>query len=296
MRKRLKLDRLAQWVLALCAGVLVVCIVAVTSMVFSRGMATFTVNGIDPVSFLTGTLWQPDRPVSEGGPVVGALPFLVGSVLVCSLAVAVGFSFSLAVAILMTEIAPSHAIARWLQSLVELLSGIPSVVYGWVGLSVLVPFIRNHLGGLGFSVLAAVVVLSVMVLPTMTRVCADTLQSIPPEIKQASLALGATRWQTIRFALLPAARRGIATAAVLGLARAFGEAMAVQMVIGNTKVIPKSLLDQAVTLTSGITMEMGHSVMGSLWNNALWSLALVLMVISFLFILAVHCLSGGKLR
>lgn len=292
LRKRLYSDRLARTMLVVCASILVFSIVAIFLFVSSRGLATFIVNRVSPAQFFGDVRWLPDRPEAEGGPVVGILAFMAGSVLVCSLAVLISSFFSIAAAVFMAEISPAFG-RKVLQGALEIFVGIPSVVYGWVGLSVLVPYIRNHFGGLGFSWLAGSLVLSVMILPTITSVSLDALRNLPADLKQASFALGATKWQTIRYALLPAARSGIATAIILGLARAFGEALAVQMVIGNKKTIPHSLLDQTVTLTSGITMEMGHSVMGSLWNNALWSMALVLMLISLLFIAVINKLSRG---
>jgi len=131
-------------------------------------------------------------------------------------------------------------------------------------------------------------VLTIMVLPTITSVSTDAIKSLPWEIREASYALGATRWQTIRKVVLPAAKPGILTAVVLGLARAFGEALAVQMVIGNSPSLPFSFLKPMSTITSIITMDMANTVTGSTWNNALWSLALLLLLISFGFILIIR--------
>jgi phosphate transport system permease protein len=193
-------------------------------------------------------------------------------------------------AVFLTEIAPALG-RRFIQPAIELLAGIPSVVYGYIGLSVLVPFIRNHFGGQGFSIMAGFLVLSVMILPTIITVSTESLRALPEQWKHAAIALGSTRWQTIRMVLIPAARSGLITGVVLGLARAFGEALAVQMVIGNVRKIPASILDPITTLTSAITMDMGYTVMGSLWNNALWSMALILLLISFFFILVIRMVS-----
>jgi phosphate transport system permease protein len=187
----------------------------------------------------------------------------------------------------MTEISRKIG-KKILQPVIEVFVGIPSVVYGWVGLSVLVPFIRMYFGGLGFSLLAAALVLSIMIFPTIASVAADALRAIPSEYREASFALGATRWQTIRKLIIPAATPGILTGVVLGLARAFGEALAVQMVIGNTVRIPHSLLDSTINLTSIITMDLGNTASGTAWNNALWSMAFLLLIISFVFILIVN--------
>lgn len=150
------------------------------------------------------------------------------------------------------------------------------------------PFIREYFGGLGFSVLAGGLVLALMIFPTITTITADTMRTLPGSYKEASLGLGATRWQTVRLILLPSAVPGILTGVVLGLARAFGEALAVQMVIGNSIRMAGSLLQPTTNLTSIMTMDMGNTVMGTLWNNALWSMALLLMMISFTFILLIR--------
>jgi phosphate ABC transporter, permease protein PstC len=169
-----------------------------------------------------------------------------------------------------------------LQPVVELLVGIPSVVYGFIGLSVIVPFIRGIFGGTGFGILSGTLVLFVMILPTITSLSVDSLKSVPMFYRQASLALGATRWQTIYKVVLRAAIPGILTAIIFGMARAFGEALAVQMVIGNAALMPKNLISPASTLTSKLTTDIGNTVMGTLPNNALWSLALILLLMSLI--------------
>ncbi|MDD4239483.1 MAG: phosphate ABC transporter permease subunit PstC [Desulfotomaculaceae bacterium] len=260
---------------------------AIIVFIATKGLSTFIINGVPVKDFLFSTNWFPDRPLEEGGPQVGVLAFMLGSIIVSLLAVLVSAPLSVACAVFIREIAPFWG-QRVLQPAIEILAGIPSVVYGYIGLSLLVPFIREHLGGLGFSVLAGFLVLSVMILPTIVSMSVDSLRALPQEWKEAAYALGSTRWQTIRIVLLPAARSGIITGVVLGLARAFGEALAVQMVIGNTRKIPGSILDPVITLTSAITMDMGNTPMGSLWSNSLWSMGLLLLFISCLFILVVR--------
>ncbi|WP_207712565.1 phosphate ABC transporter permease subunit PstC [Desulfofundulus sp. TPOSR] len=280
----------------LAAALVVLLTVSIIYFIGSKGLATFTVHGVRVTEFLFSTQWWPDRPLEEGGPAVGSLTFILGSLLVSLLAVAVSAPLSVVVAVFMVEIAPVWG-QRVLQPAIEILAGIPSVVYGYVGLSLLVPFIRNYLGGEGFSVLAGFIVLSIMILPTIISVSTDSLRALPPQWKEAALALGSTRWQTIRLVLVPAARSGLITAVVLGLARAFGEALAVQMVIGNTRTIPHSLLDPTITLTSAITMDMGYTIMGSQWNSALWSMGLILLLMSFLFIMVIRVVvRGGMVR
>ena len=165
--------------------------------------------------------------------------------------------------------------------------GIPSVVYGWLGFSILLPLIKGVFGGIGFSLLAGIIVLSIMILPTIASISADAVKVVPGSFMEASYGLGATRWQTISKVIVPASKGGILTGIVLGLARAFGEAMAVQMVIGNTLKLPNGLLSPTSTLTSILAMEMGNTASGSAWNDALWSMALLLLIISFIFIFVI---------
>ncbi|MCL6477389.1 MAG: phosphate ABC transporter permease subunit PstC [Peptococcaceae bacterium] len=285
-------DKLSKTLSFACAGLVILLTVSILYFISSKGLATFFVNDISVKDFLFGAGWSPEPSPGQGDPKVGSLPLTLGSIIISLLAVCISAPLSIVVAVFITEIAPGWG-RKFIQPTVELLAGIPSVVYGYIGLSVLVPFIRNAFGGQGFSVMAGFLVLSVMILPTVISVSAESLRALPEQWKQAAYALGSTRWQTIRLVLIPAARSGLITGIVLGLARAFGEALAVQMVIGNVRQVPTSIFDPAITLTSAITMDMGYTVMGSLWNNALWSMALILLLISFFFILAVRLISKG---
>jgi phosphate transport system permease protein len=175
-----------------------------------------------------------------------------------------------------------------LQPAMELFVGIPSVVYGWIGISVLVPLLRKSFGGVGFSLLAGILVLSVMILPTIASISSDAIKSVPRDYLEGSYGLGATRWQTISRVIVPASKGGILTGVVLGLARAFGEALAVQMVIGNAIILPKGPMSSTSTLTSILTMDMANTVFNTPWNNALWSMALLLLVVSFIFIMIIR--------
>jgi phosphate transport system permease protein len=181
-----------------------------------------------------------------------------------------------------------------MQPVIELFVGIPSVVYGWIGISVLVPFIRKDIGGMGFSLLAGAIVLAVMIFPTIASVSTDSLSANPADIREGSLALGVTHWQTILMVMVPAAMPGILTAIILALARAFGEALAVQMVIGNAIRMPTSLLGPMHTMTSIITLEMSNTVMGTVSNDVLWTIAFILLIISFMFIMLIRTINGGR--
>ena len=206
---------------------------------------------------------------------------ILGSFVVTLLSALVATPFAIGAAIFMTEISPKGA--KFLQPAIELLVGIPSVVYGFIGLQVVVPFVRLIFGGTGFGILSGTFVLFVMILPTVTFMTTDTLRAVPRHYREASLAMGATRWQTIWRVTLNAAKPGIFTAVIFGMARAFGEALAIQMVVGNSAVIPTSLTTPAATLTSVLTMGIGNTVMGTVNNNVLWSLALVLLLMSLAF-------------
>ncbi len=212
---------------------------------------------------------------------------IVTSFSVTVLAALVATPFAIAVALFMTDIAPKTG-ARFLQPVIELLVGIPSVVYGFIGLTVIVPAIRQLFGGTGSGILAGTIVLFVMVLPTITSLSVDALKAVPGYFRSASLALGATRFQTIYKVLLRAAMPRLLTAIIFGMARAFGEALAVQMVIGNAALMPHNLITPTSTLTSQLTTNIGNTIMGTLPNNALWSLALILLLMSLVFNLLIR--------
>ncbi|WP_330601186.1 phosphate ABC transporter permease subunit PstC [Caproicibacter fermentans] len=204
--------------------------------------------------------------------------------------------FSLAAAIFMAVISPRVS-NRLLQPAVEIFVGIPSVVYGWVGLTVLVPLIQKIFNlQYGYSVLAGGIVLAVMIFPTITSVSADSIRNIPLQYQEAAYGLGSTRWQVIRRVLIPAARPGILTGVILGLARAFGEALAVAMVIGKMKAFPTGILSPTNNLTAAIASDMGGAADGGEYNIALWTMALLLLVISFAFILIVRKISSKGVR
>ena len=270
-------------------------VLAIFLFVASKGIATFTQNKASLVEVLTGSEWNPGANGPNGRPLVGALPMILGSFGVTLLAALFATPFAIGTALYMTELSSKRS-QKFMQSVIELLVGIPSVVYGFIGLTVVVPFVRDHFGGSGYGILSGSFVLFVMVLPTITSMTVDSLRAVPKYYKSASLALGATEWQTIYRVLLRAALPGIMTAIVFGMARAFGEALAVQMVIGNATLLPESLLAPASTLTSVLTMGIGNTVMGTVSNNALWSLALVLLLMSLFFNIAVRFISRkGKM-
>lgn len=274
----------------LSAFIMIAATISITIFLGQKGLQAFIKDGVSLIEFLTSKIWNPTNPTK---PQYGAFPFIIGSFAVTFLSALIAAPLGIGAAIFMTEIAPSWG-RKILQPVIELLVGIPSVVYGFIGLTVLVPFVRNHVGGLGFSLFAGMIVLSVMILPTITTIATDAMASLPKALREGSYALGATRWQTIRKVLIPAAMPSLLTAVVLGMARAFGEALAVQMVIGNVSKFPHSILDASATLTTIITLNMGNTTFGSVDNNVLWSMGLVLLIISFLFILIIRYLSARR--
>ncbi|MEC1603219.1 phosphate ABC transporter permease subunit PstC [Bacillus halotolerans] len=290
-RQNRQLDEVrGRMIVTACALIMIAASVAITIFLGIKGLQSFLVNGVSPIEFLTSLNWNP----TDSDPKYGVLPFIFGSFAVTILSALIATPLGIAGAIFMTEIAPNWG-KKVLQPVIELLVGIPSVVYGFIGLTVLVPFIAQFkTSGTGHSLLAGTIVLSIMILPTITSISADAMASLPKSLREGSYALGATRWQTIRKVLIPAAFPTLMTAVVLGMARAFGEALAVQMVIGNTRVLPESLFDTAGTLTTIITLNMGHTTYGSVENNTLWSMGLVLLVMSFLFILLIRYLSSRR--
>ncbi|HIH7942067.1 TPA: phosphate ABC transporter permease subunit PstC [Streptococcus suis] len=274
--KNSRLEKFGKVITFLCLSLIVFIVAMILIFVAQRGLSTFFVDGVSITDFLFGSKWEPSSKI------FGALPMISGSFIVTILSAVVATPIAIGAAVFMTEISPKRG-AKILQPVIELLVGIPSVVYGFIGLQVVVPFVRSIFGGTGFGILSGVFVLFVMILPTVTFMTVDSLRAVPRHYREASLAMGATRWQTIWRVILNAAKPGIFTAVIFGMARAFGEALVIQMVVGNSAVIPTSLTTPAATLTSVLTMGIGNTVMGTVQNNVLWSLALVLLLMSLIF-------------
>ena len=209
---------------------------------------------------------------------------IIGSLYVTFIALIIAIPLSISCATFMAEVA-SNKVRNFLKPVVQTLSGIPSVVYGFFGLIILVPFVRSQFGGTGFSIFTAAIILSIMILPTIISVSYDSLRSVPQDYKEASLGLGATNWQTIRRVVFPSALPGIITAIILGMSRAVGETLAVIMVVGNVAKMPSSILSPARTLTSNIALEMSYAT--GIHYNALFATAVVLfMLIMLLLVVA----------
>lgn len=291
--KNSRLEKFGKLITFLCLVLIAFIVAMILLFVAQKGLSTFFVDGVNVFDFLFGREWKPSVKRPDGLPILGALPMISGSFIVTILSALIATPFAIGAAIFMTEISPKKG-AKFLQPAIELLTGIPSVVYGFIGLQVVVPAVRFVFGGTGFGILSGVFVLFVMILPTVTFMTVDSLRSVPRHYREASLAMGATRWQTIWHVTLRAAKSGIFTAVVFGMARAFGEALAIQMVVGNSAVMPTSLVTPASTLTSVLTMGIGNTVMGTVQNNVLWSLALVLLIMSLAFNMLMRFITREK--
>lgn len=259
------------------ATVILICI-----FLFASGIPAIKEIGV--FKFLLGTSWKPANNL------YGILPMIVGSLYVTAGALIIGVPIGVLTAVFMARFAPKNVYAP-LKAAVNLMAGIPSVVYGFFGLVVLVPLIRETFGGRGMSVLASSVLLGLMILPTVIGVSEASIRAVPESYYEGGLALGASHERSVFFTVLPAAKSGIFAGIVLGIGRAVGETMAVMMVAGNQAVIPGSLLSGVRTLTTNIVLEMGYST--DLHREALIGTAVVL----FIFILIINLsLSLGRRR
>ena len=262
------------FLLAACASILAVALICL--FLFANGLPAIGEIGI--FDFLLGKVWKP------GNDLYGILPMILGSIYVTAGAIVVGVPIGILTAVFMAKFCPK-GLYRFLKPAVELLAGIPSVVYGFFGLVVIVPLIRNLFpNSKGTSMLAASLLLGIMILPTIIGVSESAIRAVPETYYEGGLALGASHERSVFFATLPAAKSGILAGVILGIGRAIGETMAVIMVAGNQPRMPAGLLKGVRTLTSNIVMEMGYAA--DLHREALIATAVVL----FVFILLINLL------
>ena len=240
----------------------------ITVFIFVEGVPLIAKVGF--FNFIFGMKWAP----SLGQ--YGIFPMIVGTVVVTLGAIILGVPIALCCSIFLAEFAPKR-LSNLVRPAIQLLAGIPSVVFGFWGLIFIVPAIRNYLGGPGLSILAGSIILAIMILPTIISISEVSLLSLSPLLKEGAFALGATHWQTIRSVLVPAAKSGILASIILGVGRAVGETMAVIMVLGNAVALPTSILDPARTLTTNIGIEMGYA--SGDHQKALFATGIVLLVI-----------------
>lgn len=269
------LEKFMKGLFTVAACVSIVAVFIICIFMFANGLPA--IMEIGPLNFLTGIEWRPNNDI------YGILPMIVGSVLTTIGALIIGAPIGILSAVFLAFYCPKK-IYPVLKSGVQLLAGIPSVVYGFFGLMVLVPFVREVFGGRGLSVLTASVLLGMMILPTIISVSESSIRAVNTSYYEGSVGLGATHERSIFRCVLPACKSGIMTGVVLGLGRAIGETMAVIMVAGNQAAIPKALTDGVRTMTTNIVMEMGYAV--DLHRQALIGTAVVL----FIFILIINFL------
>lgn len=291
MQPKFIVDRLVKYVLLACALASILILFLIALFTFWEGREAFAAIGLR--DFLLGTVWRP------GQGQYGILAMILGSILVTLLAMALGVPFALGCAIFLAEVAPDR-VRSVVRPAIELLAGIPSVVYGLVGMVWLVPVIRQIPveQNSGYSLLAAAIVLAVMILPTITNIAEDAIRAVPQSYREGALALGSTHWQTIWHVVLPAARSGIIAGIILGIGRALGETMAMIMVIGNSVVMPSPLnanpltlfLRQARTLTGNIAVEIGYAT--GIHESALFATGVVL----FVFIMIVNVTARALMK
>ncbi len=268
------------FLLAACTSVLAVALICI--FLFANGIPAIGEIGV--LDFLTGTKWKP------GNDIYGILPFILGSVYVTAGAIVIGVPIAILTSVFLARYCPKR-LYPLLKKATELMAGVPSVVYGFFGLVVLVPIIREVFDCRGNVMLTACILLGIMILPTVIGVTESAIRSVPESYYEGSLALGATKERTIFRIMLPAAKSGVLAAIVLGIGRAIGETMAVIMIAGNQPVMPESLLKGVRTLTSNIVMEMGYAA--DLHREALIATAVVL----FVFILIINlCVSALNRR
>lgn len=281
LRTRKAMEQAIHLIFLLCGIVAVGFVLCISVYLVISGLPAIREIGL--TNFLFGKVWAPTNATT--GPQFGILPFILTSVYGTAGALLLGVPVGLMTAIFLAKAAPPR-LAAVIRTAVQLLAGIPSVVYGLVGMIVLVPAIRRAFGlGSGACLLAAILVLTVMVLPSIINVAETALQAVPREYEEASLALAATETETYFRVSLPAARSGVAAAVVLGVGRAIGEAMAIIMVAGNVANMP-GLFTSVRFLTTGIISGMSDAAVGSLYQQALFSIGLVL----FLFIMLINVL------
>lgn len=281
LRTRRAMEQAIHLIFLLCGIVAVGFVLCISVYLVISGLPAIREIGL--TKFLFGKVWAPTNATT--GPQFGILPFILTSVYGTAGALLLGVPVGLMTAIFLAKAAPPR-LAAVIRTAVQLLAGIPSVLYGLVGMIVLVPAIRRAFGlGSGACLLAAILVLTVMVLPSIINVAETALQAVPREYEEASLALGATETETYFRVSLPAARSGVAAAVVLGVGRAIGEAMAIIMVAGNVANMP-GLFTSVRFLTTGIISGMSDAAVGSLYQQALFSIGLVL----FLFIMLINVL------
>ena len=268
-------EKVMEVVFMLCACVSILSVALICIFLFANGIPAMTKIGF--FDFIFGQKWKPSNEV------FGIFPMIIGSIYITAGAIIIGVPIGILTAVFLARFCPEK-LYKIIKPAIDLLAGIPSVVYGFFGLCVIVPFVRNNIGGDGNSILTASILLGFMILPTIINVSESSIRAVPEKYYQGALALGATHERSVFCTVVPAAKSGIMAGIVLGIGRAIGETMAVIMVAGNQARMPKGILEGIRTMTSNIVMEMGYAT--DLHREALIATGVVL----FVFILIINTL------
>jgi phosphate transport system permease protein len=285
-------DRIAR-VLVFCGGIsAIVFIISIFIFIFAQG-AGFMTGAFEAKEFFGSEIW---RPTSDSNPTYGILALVAGTASVTGLAMLVSVPFSIGAAIFISEFATGRT-KEWLKVLIEMLAAIPSVVWGFIGLTIMNPLIIDTFDvPVGLNVLNAGIILGLMAAPIMTTIAEDALKAVPDTYREAAEAMGATRWQVIRRVVLPSARNGLGAAVLLGVGRGFGETMAVLMASGHSINLPTSPFDSVRALTATIAAELGETARGSDHYQALFTIGIFLLLITFTINLLADIIIRGGLR
>lgn len=268
-------DFVIEKIIFICGILAIVFVVLIFGFLLKEGISFFKDYSL--IEFVTGGFWYP----TSKPPQFGILPLICGSIIVTLGACVISVPLSIMAALYISEIAPK-GVRDILKSMVELMAAIPSVVIGFVGMVTLVPLVRTTFNlPTGLTAFSGAVMLAFMAMPTIVSISEDAIRSVPWQYKEGALALGATRWQTIRRVVLKAAMPGIIAAVMLGIGRVIGETMAVMMITGNAAQIPASIFEPVRTMTATIAAEMGETVRGGQHYRALFAIGLMLFVITF---------------
>ena len=259
----------------ICALASIVAVIVICLFLFAKGFPAIGEIGI--FKFIFGTTWKPSAEI------FGIFPMIVGSIYVTAGAIIIGVPLALLCAAFLAKFCPPK-LYRILKPAINLMAGIPSIVYGFFGLVFIVPLMQTITGGSGKGIITASILLGIMILPTVIGVAESAIRAVPDSYYEGSLALGATHERSVFAVIFPAAKSGIFAGVILGVGRAIGETMAVIMVAGNQEILPESILSGVRTMTANIVIEMAYSEVGSLHQNALIATGVVL----FVFILLIN--------
>lgn len=281
-------EKLFKYTTMFAAFCSIIFLFGITLTIFKDGYPIFREVGL--FKFLLGKSWHP----THYPPDFGILPLLVGSIVVTIGALIVSIPLGVGSAVYVAELAKPRT-REILKPLIELLAGVPSVIYGLFGMAFLSPFIRELFDiPTGLNALTASIILGIMVVPIISSISEDAITSVSKDIREASYALGANKWETIISVVLPAAKSGVIASIVLGFGRAIGETMVVLMVAGGAAIIPKSILGPVRPMTSAIAAEMGETIMGSSHFHALFGISIVLFIITFILNIFTEWVMKGR--